>query len=334
MNARRPALFWVLGRGGMLGSHIESALATHVPAARIWRPPIASLSWTHSPSLRQELESCAERFSAAVGEHDGRWGVIWAAGAGVIGTSPAALAAEVDTWQVVLSLIAERIVDRHGGGLVFLSSSAGGVFGQCPDPCITEASTCRPISAYGLTKKRQEEALEDWAARHPGVDWCVGRISNLYGAGQNVDKPQGLISHVSRCMLWQQPVRIYVPLDTIRDFIHVDDCANRIARFIDARLAGDGPSLPRLKIFAAEEPTSVAQIIGCFMHLGSHRHPRIICAPSPLAEQQPRRLLFRSIVPPDTRSAHTTPLQVGVAQVHLHQTRLFCQGRLAPPPVG
>jgi UDP-glucose 4-epimerase len=137
-------------------------------------------------------------------------------------------------------------------------------------------------------------------------------------------------------MIWQRPIHIYVPLDTIRDYLHVDDCARQIAFCVGEWLSptrnSDDSSAGRIKLFVASQPTSVAQIIGCFAHLASHRQPRVICAPSPLGLQQPRRLFFRSVTPPSFAELPTTPLQLGISAVHQHQLSLFHRGRLSPPP--
>jgi len=47
----------------------------------------------------------------------------------------------------------------------------------------------------------------------------VGRMSNLYGPGQNLKKVQGLISQMCLRVLTRQPLVLYVPLDTIRDYL-------------------------------------------------------------------------------------------------------------------
>ena len=53
----------------------------------------------------------------------------------------------------------------------------------------------------------------------------IGRFSNLYGPGQNLGKLQGLISRLALSAVTRQPINIFVPLDTIRDYVYVDDAA-------------------------------------------------------------------------------------------------------------
>src|SRR5262245_34903500 len=76
------------------------------------------------------------------------------------------------------------------------------------------AHATQPASNYGAHKVRMEEALRGWSDLFPNHSCLIGRISSLYGPGQNLNKAEGVISHLSRCLIYHQPVSIYVPLDT------------------------------------------------------------------------------------------------------------------------
>lgn len=336
MSVPGATLFWIIGRGGLLGSRLPSAIATHVSGGECWEAAVAKFAWDAPDLLAKQLRQAAEEFAAAVGRRGCRWAVLWAAGAGVIGTSADALAAETATLETLLGLVDTCLLDAGlRSGLFFLASSAGGAYGNCSEPLITEMSECRPVSAYGQNKRRQEQLVEAWADGRPEITCRIGRISNLYGPGQNLAKPQGLISHLSRCLIWRQPIHVYVPLDTIRDYIFVEDCARQIAacaaEWLGAGEAHRHPACTRVKIFAAEEPTTVAQIVGEFRRLALRRQPRVICAPSALGLQQPRRLQFRSVVAPHVGSMRSTALPVGICRVYHHQMALYRDGRLAAP---
>ena len=336
ITASPPALFWVIGEGGLLGSRLSAVIDAHSPGAACWRGLRGKLSWGSPQALSEQLDRAALDFAAAVRQRGGGWGVIWTAGAGVVGTTEDLLAAETITWETVLGLVERHLVStKLGPGVVFLSSSAGGVYGSCPDHVITEESRCSPLSAYGRNKLRQESIFNAWADMHPDVVCRIGRISNIYGPGQYLAKAQGLVSHISRSLIWQVPVHLYVPLDTIRDYIYVDDCARDIVHSLAAwlrdPLPGRQSASQRVKLFAAGEPTTVAQIVSEFTRLSIRRHPRVICAPSTLGLQQPRRLQFRSSIGPDLRDLPRTTLHVGVSRVHAHQIGLYHRGALRPP---
>jgi UDP-glucose 4-epimerase len=140
---------------------------------------------------------------------------------------------------------------------------------------------------------------------------------------------------MSRCLVWQRPIQIYVPLDTIRDYLHADDCARQIAHCLAAwlRRAPPSPAEPRgtIKLLAAQQATSVARLVQIFSRLATRRHPRVICAPRALGVQQPRRLEFRSRALPDLSALRPLPLHIGISQVHRHHLELYRQGRLPAP---
>jgi UDP-glucose 4-epimerase len=332
----RSALVWVVGRGGLLGSHLARAVPARLPAARCWDCVVPKFSWNDGPQLSYQLDEAVRAFAQAVRAGRLYWIVLWSAGPGSVGTTEPALQAETRTWELFLELLGRHLVAGGDGlpGHVFLASSAGGVFGNCPDQPITEASPCVPISAYGRNKLRQESILRAWASSRPLISYLIGRISNLYGPGQNLAKPQGLISHISRRLIYHAPVHIYVSLDTIRDYLFVEDCAGQVVHCI-AQLQKDGACLPpvrgMLKIFAAERPASIAQIVGIFARLAAKRQPKIICAPNALNSQQPPRLEFRSTVWPVRDSVPLTTLEIGINRVHQHHLALYRQGQLSAP---
>jgi UDP-glucose 4-epimerase len=330
-------LAWIFGRGGLLGSHLLRAIARSMPDVQCWDCIVPSFAWSDRLLLDTQLERAVQSFAQAVRSAHRSWMVFWAAGSGVVGSSRDALAAETATWERLLNLLDGALLRPEDArqGLVFLASSAGGVYGNSPDAPLTETSLCAPISDYGRSKLAQENALRAWAGTRPAVSYLIGRISNLYGPGQNLAKPQGLISHLSRRLIYNCPVHIFVSLDSIRDYIFAEDCAEQIVqslRFLGQRLDGERPRNKGLvKLFAGEEAISLAQIVGVFAHLANKRHPRVISAANWITKEQPRSLQFRSMVDPDVRSLSRTSLAVGIHRVYQHQLALYRQGRLPAP---
>ena len=51
------------------------------------------------------------------------------------------------------------------------------------------------MAPYGHEKLIQEKLFTN-LAEQTGSDLLIGRLSNLYGPGQKLTKPQGLIAHV------------------------------------------------------------------------------------------------------------------------------------------
>jgi UDP-glucose 4-epimerase len=211
---------------------------------------------------------------------------------------------------------------------LLLCSSAGGVYGNSVDLPVTEDSPCSPISEYGHNKLRQEAQLLRWVDETPGVSCLVARISNLYGPGQALTRSQGLIGRLSQNLVYRRPLNIYVPLDTLRDYLYVEDAARYILRCIN-RLRQSDARTSQVKIFAAERSISIAGIIGILSRVAK-RPPRIVCRPHAMNRQQPSRLCFRSqawtdLAPP------ARDLAAGIRAVYNHHLSLFQRGELPRP---
>jgi UDP-glucose 4-epimerase len=323
-------LAWVVGRGGFLGSRVATHLSGELPDALPWTPASLGFPWTEPGRLGPVLAGAARAFGDVAARRRLPWTVLWCAGAGGVGTPPEALSRETDGLRGLLDGLAAAQV-RAGGappGLLLLASSAGGVYGNSPDLPCTEASACRPISAYGRNKLVQETDAAAWAAATPGLSCLAARISNLYGRGQDLARPPGLIARLSQSLLHRRPVNVYVPLDTLRDYIHVDDAARYILRCLRRALAVDRPS-SLVKIVAAERSISIAGILGLFARV-TKRPPRIVAMPQAAAGQQPGRLTFRSRTWPDL-APRMVDLAAGIREVHDEHVTLFQRGRLPVP---
>jgi UDP-glucose 4-epimerase len=194
-------------------------------------------------------------------------------------------------------------------GAIFLASSAGGVYAGAEAPPFTERAVPRPLAPYGVNKLRMEQTLQSFVTR-VRVPSVIGRISNLYGPGQNLAKPQGLISQLARAHLLRQPLSLYVSPDTTRDYLYVRDCASMVLECLDAvRRSPSGDVL--VKILAAERPTTIAALLAAFRRLVKRRLP-IVLADSPNKRFQVRDLRLLSTVAPDLRRCARTTLPDGI----------------------
>lgn len=318
-------LAWVLGGGGLLGSHLLAAIAAEGPGITRWNPGPSCIPWQDPVDALEALADQASRFALEVLSEPGEWMVLWCAGAGVIGSRSEELEAETTCLARLLALLAEKLPDRPGK--VLLASSAGGVYGGNREQPLSEVSACMPVSDYGRNKLAQERLLLHWAQGMPRVSTLVARMSNLYGPGQHLEKPQGLIAHISRSILHHLPVHIYVPLDTQRDYLYVEDCARELLQGL--RRLGSASRENVVKIFHSGESTTIAGLIGAFARIVKG-HPRIICSASPVGAQQPLQLCFRSGVWPDLDRRRRTDLAVGIQRVHQHLLSRFQEGKLPP----
>ena len=327
-------LAWVIGRGGLLGSHVAATLAQS-PDVTEWKPAGGSFPWAERERLDARFAESLDGFlQTAAGHRTGS--IFWCAGAGVVATPAAAMATESEAWERFLARLASELARRPRSRRplsVILASSAGAIYGGARETPFTEGSSTRPVSPYGEAKLLQETALLRWAEAQPEVSTLVARVANLYGPGQRHDKPQGLISQMSRCLIHHRPLHIYVPLDTVRDFVFVEDAARALVRW-SARLNREaetaGRSVHVLKICASERPTTIAGLVGVFRRLGKRRL-RVVSGLHPQTGHHPQRLQFRSTVWTDEPRPDATSLLVGIHRVYQHQLALAQRGELPPP---
>jgi UDP-glucose 4-epimerase len=195
-----------------------------------------------------------------------------------------------------------------GSRAVFFASSAGGVYAGSTDPPFTEATTPAPISPYGRAKLAAERMFVDFAERER-IPLLVGRISNLYGPGQNLDKPQGLVSQLCKAEATGTPLSLYVPLDTMRDYLYTDDAGAMVVDGLEAvASAGDGT---HLKLLVSGRSVTVNEVIGEVRRV-TRRRPPVVTQPSPVARFQVHDLRLRSTAWPALDGRALTPLGAGI----------------------
>lgn len=293
----------VVGARGLLGAAVRrrgSARGLQITAARVrWADP-----WQAVADLLAAVDGVAESAGG------GPWQIIWCAGAGVTASSDEALDAEISVMQDFVRTLSAGPADALSRCTLFFASSGGGLYAGADAPPFTEDVAPAPLAPYGRAKLRAETVFSQLT--EAGVRVVLGRISNLYGPGQNLAKPQGLISQLCLAHHQARPIGIYVSLDTLRDYIYVDDCADLVLD--TAQRAGTlAPgSAPVAKILASQTSVTIAELIGTMRALHK-RKPQAVLAASPLGARQARDLRFRSTVWTDLDQRTLTPLPVGIA---------------------
>jgi len=302
----QPAVTWVVGAGGLLGRHVAGRLADNGHELITQRIP-----WSDPEAARAALQHGFTELLTRAG--DGQWNLAWCAGAGVVSTSAESLQQDAELFGDFV-----RHIGRHpvvcSRGAFFLASSAGGVYAGSPDtPPFTEDTEPRPLAPYGRMKLAKERELTA-VAEATGMPAFIGRIANLYGPGQNIDKPQGLVSHLCRAHFTGQPLSIYVPLDTLRDYILVSDCAAMVAAGLaDLRRVVTPEQPVATKILASGRGTSIGALIAESTRI-FRRRPRIMLVSSPAAAGQVRDLRLRSVRWPELDRFSRSTLPAGIAR--------------------
>jgi UDP-glucose 4-epimerase len=318
-----PGLSWVIGRGGLLGGSLETTLGAAPgsrsrrpgqghraggPGALVWQPR-QPVDWSAPGAGAVQLRQQAADFLSAAGDRP--WSVAWCAGVGVTSTSATALELELGALRETLDALA--VAPQAASGSFFFASSAGGVYAGVEAPPYDESSPVRPLSDYGQAKLDGEALVTAWS-RQTGTPSLIGRIANIYGPGQNLAKAQGLISQICWSHLTDQPLSIYVSLDTLRDYLFAPDCARLIASGL-ARLRQDGAGRPAVvtKILASQRAITIGAVLGEMRRIFKTR-PRIVLGASAVSALQVRDLSLRSRIWPELDSqVGLTPFPVGVA---------------------
>jgi len=300
----------VIGSRGLLGRAIMAAVERRGSA-----PLTQLVRWDNDVQAQQDLASGLDRVVREAG--GGPWRVIWCAGVGVTTTPPDELEREVATLRRFLHAVADRAAsDAVGRGTFFFASSAGGVYAGSDNPPFTENTPPRPISPYGAAKLTAEQVVAELCPP-AGVSALIGRISNIYGPGQDVLKPQGLITQLCRARVTGQPTSIYVSLDTLRDYIFVSDCADMILDGLDRldqhhrESPGPDRAVAVTKILASQRSVSIGALLMETKRI-FRRPPRVLVAASPHAQVQARDLRLQSVIWPELDRRALTPLPAGI----------------------
>lgn len=300
-------LIWIVGQGGLLGSALARTSRSDSSFALFTAEPI---SWNNSERMGTEFIRLSERFALEAGEEP--WAIVWAAGHATVASSEEDTQSELHALQSLCESVKRN--PPRGKGAFFLSSSAGGVYAGSTNPPFSLETEPVPLSAYGRLKLAQEDA-----ARRELSGVCsvvIGRISNLYGPGQDLAKLQGLISALARAAVTRKPINMFVSLDTIRDYLYVNDAADQILGLVRDAAASDSVKSSATHILASGQPVSLGYLINLVQDIARVKVPVALGAHASAAVQSRDLRLIPSPMSADTE-LRTTPLSAGVKNVFL-----------------
>lgn len=299
---------WIIGHG-LLGSAVRSHIQADHSEAEVF--PQENFSWNDPSAISSEFITAVTRFSA-LAQQCGRYRIFWTAGRGIMSTREEDMRSETENFALFLRTLDADVRLKNIPGILCFSSSAGAVYAGSLDDVISEATAVAPTTPYGRGKLEQEALL--MASAQPSRGILIARMSNLYGSGQSRTKKQGLLTHIARCMLTRTPIHIYVPFDTMRDYLHVNDAAADLVR----ASALVQPSECITKIIASEEPTTIAAIIGLFRRL-TRRSPLLVTGTNSLGAAYPHRMRFCSTILTEARSTKRMSLLEGIAETFAYE---------------
>jgi len=308
---------WIIGSSGLLGSALSRRL--QVDGTELFLP-LERFHWNNEAEVKDQI-AAATRIFATCAAVAGKWEIYWAAGIGNMGSAEHELERETRILGTLLSNIQSnpRLCDTPGA-LAF-ASSAGAIYAGSKDYIINENTNPAPTTAYAYEKIRQEAMGRLFERDNNSIQVLLARLSTIYGPGQSTGKQQGLIAHMARCVLGNHPIKIFVPFDTIRDYIFSDDAA--IVMVTALRAIHERPRVVT-KIIASEHPTTIAEIIAMFKRI-KRRAPRVITSANRLSRIYPRCVQFRSVVIRESAALPKTSLPVGIAQLMAAEQATFAR---------
>jgi len=304
-------LSWVIGSGGLIGSALSTELESTFDAPAI--------PWQDTQASKDSLRHALADFTTAASDQP--WVIVWSAGAGTTVSGDNVFEREVEVFEDFISHLANSL--PQGPGVMALISSAGGVHAGSESPPFTNATAPAPVSAYGRAKLTQEQI----ASRLLGgrVPLLICRVSNAYGPGQDLTKLQGLISRLAVATYKREPLHLFVPTSTVRDYIFTTDIARRVRLWLDNALA-EQEREPQVVIIASGRGTSIAHLVKTASDV-SHRRIPIAMGSHPSSSSQPKDSRFIPTPIPRTTDLSETSLPVGVKAVFDDISQRLAQAR-------
>ncbi len=290
----------------MLGSSVER----HVGQDQKLFGMQFSFNWSSQEEILQQIVDAVGQFGQLV--TDEPWSLYWCAGVGTMSASEDVLRREEVVVERLLFALRSQLGSRSANGALFFSSSAGGVYAGSQLPPMTELTEVAALSAYGAQKLRLEEICKQFAS-DTGAKVVIGRIANLYGPSQNRMKGQGLVTSICQQSLLRKPVHIFVGLDTVRNYIFVDDAAEmivRLARTAHLRL----PATVIAKVVCSRTNHSISSVLKeCDAVFGFT--PQIVLIRKQNDGAYPNDLRMKSVLELEVESFEHTPLIAGINRV-------------------
>ena len=297
---------WVIGSGGLLGHeiarqgrHTERAAPSSV---QMYSP--GKVPWLEEREAISVLTCQIQHFANAVGSEP--WAIVWAAGTAVVASDDTRTSSELSIFTALAESVATTLPPYVG--TFFVTSSAGGVYAASSGRPFSVDSPVAPISAYGELKLAQERAAIEHCS-----DMCsvlIGRFSNLYGPARHKAKQQGLIQWLCSGAMQRTAVNLYVSMDTMRDYLFVEDAARLVWSLLRESDSRTGAAI---HLLASGKSHTIAEVVATVENV-THRRVPLAMGTHASSSKQVLDLRFTSTLTL-SQSAGLTPLPVGIRRV-------------------
>jgi UDP-glucose 4-epimerase len=116
-------------------------------------------------------------------------------------------------------------------------SSGGAVYGHPTNSKpLNEIAQTNPESPYGISKLINEKYLMLYGKAFSN-GFVILRASNIYGIGQNVTVPQGIIGHLIKSVKTNNEINIWGDGESRKDYLYLEDFLQAIVKVIEDKVA-------------------------------------------------------------------------------------------------
>jgi len=171
----------------------------------------------------------------------------------------------LDTESNVLGFVNMLNLAHKFGVKRFIYASSAAVYGEQKLLPITEDTTIKPVSPYGISKWMGEQYSQKWEELYD-LQTVGFRFANVYGPRQSSDGEGGVISIFIDRLLKGQQIIIHGDGEQTRDFIYVEDVADAIYRSANSINTG-------IFNLSSNQSTSINELIH---YLSSEQPPHAI----------------------------------------------------------
>ena len=127
----------------------------------------------------------------------------------------------LNTLQASINNNIARYIFLSSGGTVYGDNHSGEPY--------RETDQTEPICSYGIVKLSIEKYIHMFNVLY-GLPYSIIRLSNPYGPGYSVEKPQGAIHHFIAKAINNDEISIWGDGSIERDFIYIDDVISALCQ--------------------------------------------------------------------------------------------------------
>lgn len=178
--------------------------------------------------------------------------------------------------NIVAFIAMMEVLARVSPGCRVVLTSTAGVYGDAPNPPLSEETRLSPLSPYAISKAAAENYL-DYYSRICGVGGVILRFANVYGPRQDPKGEAGVVSIFCSRVRNGLPITVFGDGNQTRDYVFVKDVAAAIVAALEMRFDSRTSGAPVFNI-GTGRATSVLDLVKAIEAV-AHRKTEVEFAP-------------------------------------------------------